>query len=98
MLARPDGTMVTRDCKSRLRSLRAKGVVGWLAFFILIVPVALGTHLVQAAWLWGACQTLGKVSAPLSRPFSNALSRPIMGAMLMPTISEVPEAERPSRQ
>ncbi|MDX2022875.1 MAG: hypothetical protein SF187_21760 [Deltaproteobacteria bacterium] len=58
MRARPDGTMVTKDCRARLRALRAKGVLGWMLFLLLIVPVTLGSHLLQLSWLWqSTCHT-----------------------------------------
>lgn len=87
MLARPDGTMVVNDCRSRIRALRTKGILGWTAFVILILPLTLGTHLLQAVWLWGAtCKTVGEatpVVAPAVPQVPIARLSMIMGAPLI---------------
>ena len=49
MRVRPDGTLVSKDCRSRLRALKAKGTWGVVVFLILIVPVAVGSYLARAS-------------------------------------------------
>jgi hypothetical protein len=73
LLRRPDGTVVTADCWSRLRAARRKGIVPWLATLVLVFfaqLAAIGSGLSGLRRLVGsppsaARATLPKVAVPM---------------------------------
>jgi hypothetical protein len=83
ILRRPDGTVVTADCWTRLRAARRRGFVPFLAMLVLVgftEFIAIGVGLVRLKGL------LGGGPAPSCR-----VSLPIAGQPAMPPLPPLPK-------